>query len=87
MDSGLRNRSKKRHDSDTAVVQHDHKSRAESEVEDFKEELAEKIEVWREKVHQVRRMCAQTTNMLLRIMGKSYSSSESSMLRGDFSFL
>lgn len=64
MSSGLRQRlhPKPRHDSDTAVLQADRQSRTESEVDDLKDELADKIESWREKVKQVG-VC-----MLLRVL-------------------
>lgn len=54
--STLRKRSKKRHESDTAVVQHDHKTRVEGDGGEIKETLAETVEIWRDKVHKVR-MC------------------------------
>lgn len=61
MDAGLRNRANKRHDSDTAVLQQDRQSRSESEYEELKEELADKVDAWRMKVHQVRyRSCSSS---------------------------
>ncbi|KAI0820956.1 LACT-domain-containing protein [Irpex lacteus] len=43
---------KKRHDSDTAVVQQDKHVRNDGEVDSLKDELADKVEAWREKVEQ-----------------------------------
>lgn len=53
MDSDLRNRKTKRHDSDTAVIEQNKRSRSNSEVDGLKNELAERVETWREKVHKV----------------------------------
>lgn len=54
MASVLRNRSSKRHDSDTAVIQQERQSRTDSEVEDLKDELADRVETWRAMVQKVR---------------------------------
>ena len=61
---------KKRHDSDTAVVQQAKHSRNNTEVDSLKDELADKVEAWKEKVQLVgsfatldarmRLMCAST---------------------------
>ncbi len=54
--TALRKRStslKKRHDSDTAVVQQEKHVRNDGEVDSLKEELADKVEAWRDKVQQV----------------------------------
>ncbi|KAI0343373.1 phospholipid:diacylglycerol acyltransferase [Trametopsis cervina] len=49
MDSELRNRATRRHDSDSAVVEQNKAERTDSEVENLKDELAEKVEAWRGK--------------------------------------
>lgn len=59
MSSEIRQRHPKvRHsDSDSAVAEAERHSRRESEISDLKEELTEKVETWRERVHKVRICC------------------------------
>ncbi|KAI0698234.1 LACT-domain-containing protein [Cytidiella melzeri] len=65
MAAELRNRtSQKRHDSDTAVVQHERLSRKSSEVDSLKDELADKVEAWREKIHKQQRRFYATRRFL-----------------------
>lgn len=76
MNSELRNRATRRHESDSAVVEQNKAERTDSEVENLKDELAEKVEAWRGKAKKVRlrsSACSTCKDPELRCREKSDS--------------